>query len=187
MRSASSARCALFTERSPSCGVGGGPVALRAPRISSGSASGSISSPSLNTSARSSAFSSSRTFPGHHVEPVEEVLAELPLRNLLGEVAIGGGEDADVHLDVARVSHAADLALLQRPQERRLQLQRQFADLVEQQRPAVGLLEQSALRRLRPGERSLGMAEQLALDELIGDGAAVDGHEWASAAGTELV
>ena len=42
-----------------------------------------------------------------------------------------------------RRADAADLALLERAQQLRLQIDRQLAELVEEQRAAVGLLEQT--------------------------------------------
>ena len=56
-------------------------------------------------------------------------------------------------------------------------MQRQIADLVQQQRPSVGFLEQAALGGGSAGEGALGVAEQLALDQLLRDRAAVDRHE----------
>jgi hypothetical protein len=41
---------------------------------------------------------------GEHVDAVVEVLAEAPGLDLLGEVAVGGGEDAHVDLATSRVS-----------------------------------------------------------------------------------
>src|SRR4029078_4900246 len=58
----------------------------------------------------------------------------------------------------------------------------QLADLVEEQRAAVGLGEQAAARRRRAGERARRVAEQLAVGELVGDGRAVDRDERAGPA-----
>src|SRR5215467_4166325 len=54
---------------------------------------------------------------GNDVEPIEEVLAQDPVGHRLGHVAIRGGDQPHVDLDVARVADAADLALLNRAQE----------------------------------------------------------------------
>src|SRR5262249_33600832 len=43
---------------------------------------------------------------------------------------------------------------------------------------AVGLLEEPAAIDVRVGERAFLVAEQLALEEILGDRAAVDRHEW---------
>ena len=58
----------------------------------------------------------------------------------------------DAHVDAVRLDRAdaPDLALLQRAQQLRLQLERQLADLVEEQRAAVGGLEQAGAAALAP-------------------------------------
>src|SRR6266852_1485775 len=69
------------------------------------------------------------------------------------------------------------LAVLQRAQELHLQRMRHLADLVEEERAAAGGLELPGPGGDRAGEGALGVAEQLALQEVLGDGAAVDGDE----------
>ena len=108
-----------------------------------------------------------------HGEPEEEVLAEAALLDLLLEVLVGGGDDAHVHLDRLLRADALDLALLQHPQHLGLGAQAHVADLVEEDRALVGQLELADLLLGRPGERALLVAEQLALDQLLGDRGAV--------------
>src|SRR4029079_17201667 len=63
------------------------------------------------------------------------------------------------------------------------------ADLVEEERAAVGELEPAALAVGRAGERALLVAEQLALEQLLAERGAVDRHErprGARAAGVDL-
>ena len=52
-------------------------------------------------------------------------------------------------------------------------LQAHVADLVQEKRAAVGLLELSDLVFVRAGEDALAVAEQLALDQLLRNGGAV--------------
>ena len=63
-----------------------------------------------------------------------------------------------------------------------MKLQRQLRDLVQKQGAAVGLGEDAATGRDRPGERAFGVAEQLALEQRGGEGRAVDGDERAVSA-----
>ena len=147
-------------------------------------------SPSQRTTARSIAFSSARTLPGHRwprifarawsvkpstrlwfscgelaqevvrehenvaaadaerrhldvddVESVVEVLAETARGHVGGEVAVRRGDEAHVDLDRLVAPHALERALLQHAQELHLRRHRDFADLVEEQRSAVRLLE----------------------------------------------
>ena len=53
----------------------------------------------------------------------------------------------------------------------------QLADLVEEQRAALGRLDAPGLVAHRAGERALGVAEQLARQQLLGQRRAVDGDE----------
>ena len=62
----------------------------------------------------------------------------------------------------AVAADAVELAVGQHAQQARLQVERHVADLVEEQRAAVGLLEAAAPRRLRAGEGAALVAEQLA-------------------------
>ena len=77
-------------------------------------------------------------------------------------------------------------ALLQRAQELGLQAHVHLGDLVEQQRAAVGLLELADAARDGAGEGALLVAEQLALEQLLGDRGAVDRDERAFARAASL-
>ena len=85
------------------------------------------------------------------------------------------------HLGVA--ADRAHRALLQRAQQLGLELQRQLADLVEEERAALGLAEQAGARGLRVGERAADVAEELAVEEVLGQRGAVDRDERALARG----
>ena len=77
---------------------------------------------------------------------------------------------------------AVELAVAQHAQQPRLQVERHVADLVEEQRAAVGLLEAAAARRLRAGEGAALVAEQFAFEQVLGDRRGVDRDERALAA-----
>ena len=77
---------------------------------------------------------------GHDVEPVEEVLAEAARLHLGGEVAVGRGDEAHVD-DLGPPADLLHLARLQRAQHLGLDRERQLADLVDEERALVGLLE----------------------------------------------
>ena len=85
---------------------------------------------------------------------------------------VGGGDDA--HAGAARAvgAEALELAGLQHPQQLRLAAAAERAELVEEQRAAVGGLEAPGARA-RAGERAGLGAEQLRLDELVGQRAEV--------------
>ena len=93
------------------------------------------------------------------------------------EIPVGGGDDP--HVDRKRLGAAqrANLALLQYAQQLDLQRQRHVADLVEEQRAAVGSQEQAFVLADRAGEGAASVTEQLALQQLLRQRAAVDRHE----------
>ena len=84
------------------------------------------------------------------------------------------GDDAHVHGDVARTSDATEGARLEHAQQLGLQLRRHLPDLVEEQRAPVGQLEQALARGLGVGEGATFMPVQFALQQLLGDRAAVE-------------
>ena len=122
-----------------------------------------------------------------HVEPEIEVLAKPAALHLLLEVAVGGGDHADVDRAGALLADALEIALLQHAQQLALQLERDFADLVEEQRAAIGELEPADAVAHRAGEGAADMAEELALEQFARDRRAVDADQRPVAAAAGLV
>ena len=77
------------------------------------------------------------------VEPVVEVLAELSPAHGLSQIDVRCRDDADIDLPALLSADPANAASLQGAQQLRLELQRQRADLVQEQRAAVGELEET--------------------------------------------
>jgi hypothetical protein len=123
------------------------------------------------------ALAQGRHVDGEDVDAVVEVVAEAPVRDHRAQVAVGRRDDAHVYLDGARAADAANLALLQRAQKLRLHRHVQLAYLVEEERPAVGYLEEPLLLGVRAGERALLVAEEFGFEQVLVDGGAVDGLE----------
>ena len=109
-----------------------------------------------------------RPFVNITASALPEPLLEIPVR---------GRDDPDVDPDVARAAHAAERLLLQEPQQLGLQRRRHLADLIEEHRAFVGLLEQPTLLLPRIGERAAFVAEQLAFEQLLRQSGARDVHE----------
>ncbi|MNF75520.1 hypothetical protein D3C84_575880 [compost metagenome] len=124
---------------------------------------------------------------GEDREPIVEVLAETPGRHFAGEVAVGGGEHADIQVDRPARAHPLHFALLQNAQQLGLQAQGHFGNLVEQDGAAVGQFELARRAGDGAGEGALLMAEQGGLQHVVRDGRAVDGDEGAAGAGRLLV
>ena len=99
------------------------------------------------------------------------------LLDFLLEDAVRGADDAHVDLLRRRRADGANLALLQDAQQLGLQGERHLADLVEEQRAAVGDLEEALLVVVGAGERALLVAEQLALEQVLRHRRAVLRHE----------
>ena len=90
------------------------------------------------------------TLQREHRQAVIEVGAEAPLRTSLAQVAVGGGDHARSATRGAGLAHALVLAVLEHAQQLRLQLERQLADLVEEQRAVLRVLEVARLRSRAP-------------------------------------
>ena len=93
-------------------------------------------------------MSSRRSRRGHfhadHVEPVVEILTEAPFADFLAQVAVGRGDDPHIHDDGRIAAHSLDFPLLEA--RRSLpEAKGQFADLIEEQRAAVGRLNKAGL------------------------------------------
>src|SRR5579862_1391383 len=93
------------------------------------------------------------------------------------EVAMRGRDHPYVDRNRLRRSDRTHLALLQNAKELHLQRHRHVADLVQEQRPAVGRLEQAFVRLYGASERAAGMPEQLRFEQIARNGAAIDGDE----------
>jgi hypothetical protein len=101
-------------------------------------------------------------------DAVVEVAAEAAAGDIGFEVAVGGGDDAHIHRHRARAAHRADLAFLQGTQQLDLEGRRGVADLVEEQRAAVGLLKEADAVFVGAGEGTLLVAEEFASSRVSG-------------------
>ena len=111
---------------------------------------------------------------GDHVQPVVEVLLELALRHHLPQVAVGGGDHAHVHLlACARRRAARTRAPAARAAACACRAPASGADLVQEDGAAVGQREAALLVGGGAGEGAAHVAEQLRLQQRLGDGRAV--------------
>src|SRR5439155_6417813 len=106
-----------------------------------------------------------------------EILAHPTRRDLGVEIAVRRRDHPRVDVRRRRTADALEAVLLEEAQELRLQLERQLADLVEEERPAFRRLDASRLVLERAGERALHVAEELAFEEVLGERRARDGDE----------
>jgi hypothetical protein len=87
------------------------------------------------------------------------------------------GDDPDVDRRALRAADALDVAAIEHAQQLRLKFECELADLVEDQRPTVRSLERASARGARAGERTGFVSEQLDLEEVAGNRAAIDDDE----------
>ena len=116
----------------------------------------------------------------HHLQTVEEVLAERPALDAGRQIDVGRGDQAEVGAHEARAAETAELALLQDAQQLGLRVQRQVADLVEEERGAVGELEDTGALRVGARERAALVTEELALERARRDRVAVERDQLAA-------
>jgi hypothetical protein len=112
----------------------------------------------------------------YHVEAIEEILAEPPVVHQFRKARIGRGNDADVHLLWA-FSERLDLAAFEEAQQLRLQIGTELADLVDEQRAALGFANQPTRVGDGAGEGAAPIAEQLSLEHLARHGGHVQRDE----------
>src|SRR6185295_5595746 len=106
-----------------------------------------------------------------------EVGAELPRFHELLERAVRRRDDPDVGPDRLRAPDALERLLLEYAQQLRLEVERQVADLVQEERAVVGELEAPEPSCDGARERAPLVSEQLALEEPGRDGGAVERDE----------
>ena len=111
------------------------------------------------------------------VQPVIEVLAEDAGLHRGLQVLVGGRDQADVDLDGPHPAQPLDLPLLEDAQQLHLGGRADLPHLVQEQRAAVGQLEAAFLLATGVGEGPGLVAEQLRLDQALGQGPAAHLHE----------
>ena len=112
-----------------------------------------------------------------HVQAVEQIFAETSGFHIGDQVAVGGGDEAHIDLDRLACADRLDLVFLDGAQQLHLRRRRQLANLVEKQRAAASFDEFSDMAFGRAGEGALLVTEQDRLDQVVGNGAAVDRDE----------
>jgi hypothetical protein len=112
-----------------------------------------------------------------HRQAEVQIFAELPALDLFFQVALGSGHDAGVGAQRLVAAHPPELVALDHPQQLGLHVDRKLADLVQEHRALAGGLEGALAGGHGAGEGATLVAEQLALDQVVADRAAVNDHE----------
>ena len=121
------------------------------------------------------------------VEAIVEILPKAARLDLALEIAVGGRDDARRDLDGPVAADSHHLPFFEHAKQLGLRRQRQLSDLVEEQRSGAGVLERAPAQPIGARERAALVAEQLALDELLGQRRAVDGDQRRLRAGSSAM
>ncbi len=76
------------------------------------------------------------------------------------QVLVRRGNNADIHLGRASGAHFHDLVFLDGPEDFDLERERHLSDFIEEERAAIGAVEQPALRELGTSERAFDVAKE---------------------------
>src|SRR5262249_41820655 len=110
-------------------------------------------------------------------KPVIQVFSKRTLVHRACERAVRSRDDAHVDWLCRVAADSPNAPRLDGTQELRLHRERPLTDLVEEQRPAVRLFEDAFPVRDRSAEGAPHVAEELALEEVLGNGTAIDRDE----------
>ena len=108
---------------------------------------------------------------------MKEVFAEAARRDEVLQILVGCGNDPDVDLDRGMAADTVELSVCEDPQQARLRSGRHVADLVEEKRAAVGLLEAALTLGRGPGKGTLLVSEKFGFDQLVRNGRHVECDE----------
>ena len=111
------------------------------------------------------------------VDAEEQILAKRARSHHLLQRPMGGTHNPHIDGDGVVVTHSADFATFQCPQQPRLERLGEFADLVQKQRAAIGHLKQPSPMFLGAGEGPLAMAEKFAFHQMLRQRPAVHRHQ----------
>ena len=100
---------------------------------------------------------------------------------------MGRDHYAGIHSHRLFAANALHFAFFEHAQQLRLHSQRHIADLVQKDRPSIGLFKLSNMPAGRPGERTLLMPKQFRLNQLRRDRRAVQRDKWARRSRTLFV
>lgn len=123
------------------------------------------------------ALAERRQMQADDIDAVKQVAAELALFHHGRQVAIGGGDDPGAGLDLFHPAQGLEFLFLKDPQQPHLEGGTGVTDLVEEDGAFAGCLEKAGFILIGVGEGPGLIAEQLRLQEGIGQGPAVDGDK----------
>src|SRR5438093_7546199 len=106
-----------------------------------------------------------RHMDGDNIQPIVQILAEFCLSDQIEKIAVRRSDDAQVEGLGAAAANRGDAALLDGAQQLRLHFDAHVANLVEEERTSIGLLESAGAVPDRAGEGPLDVPEKLAFQK----------------------
>src|SRR5574344_2692654 len=103
------------------------------------------------------------------IDAIEKVFAECSFSNHLLQVAVGGGDKADVDGNLLGVSKACDCPALKGSEQFGLKRVREIADFIKKQRTALCQLHLPRFVALGIGKCATHISEEFALKQRLGD------------------
>jgi hypothetical protein len=114
---------------------------------------------------------------GDHGQPVVEVFAKVAAPHRVPQIVAGCRDQRDIGRLASRAAEPPDRLVLEDLQELGLDTLRQETHLVEEEGALVGRLEEARFGLAGIGEGAALEAEQLGLEQGLGDRGAVDLHQ----------
>ena len=109
-----------------------------------------------------------------HIQAIIKVLAEFAFQNCQLEIAMGRCDDANIHRDRFFPAEPLKCFLLENPKQLGLEMNTHVANLIQEHRAMVSLFKAADPPGLGVGESAGFVPEQLAFQELLGNGRAID-------------
>ena len=114
---------------------------------------------------------------GQYVEAVIQVFAETAGRNFCFQITVSRCHDAHIDFNRTRGTDRVHGFFLQYPQQLDLHVQREIADLIQEQGAAMGQFKASDTIRQSASEGTFAVAEQLTFHQFFGYGGAIQRHK----------
>src|SRR5262249_59464607 len=94
------------------------------------------------------------------IQAVKEVIAKSPGAHALLKIAIGRGDNANIHRNFSQAAQSIVRSAIKYAKQLDLSLWLQFADFVKKQRARIGKLEESRFSNIGSAEGALLVADE---------------------------
>src|SRR5690348_12130008 len=105
---------------------------------------------------------------------MEQVFSEFILLDGIDDVAVGSGNQANVHLEFLGSTNARECAIFKKPEELGLKRTAHVSDFIKENGPAVRFFHPASLLFEGAGKSAFFMTEKFALKKRLGNRCAID-------------